>query len=287
MGLSIMNKYLIFKDYYNLSFFYSKNILNLHILIGSSSLIRYDLNVLINLVFNMLKTKLIKIKNINILSRHLGRISSLEINIINNKNIIYNYKKLKKIKYFNFFIGVDLIDLNKNIKNINIYLGSFFIVNFFEIINLVLSSSIYTEDIFSYLNLEGRFRYTNKIISPVKYIIADYKIINALNIIIKKIYYYNFSIINNYNNILYSFDNLYNFFNNYNLNYKNIVKFYIIDFDKLVKLNYIYNLIYYNGKLINSIFSKIIYNYYNTDIFSKLSVTISLMAIKINYKNFK
>jgi len=36
----------------------------------------------------------------------------------------------------------------------------------------------------------------------------------------------------------------------------------------------------------NSIFSKIIFNYYNSDIFSKLSITISLMAIKIDYKSF-
>ena len=106
----------------------------------------------------------------------------------------------------------------------------FFIVNFFELINLVFSSSIYIEDLFSYLNLEGRFRYTNKIITPAKYIYSDYKIINSLNILIKKIYAYNFSIISNFNNIIIYFYNDYNYFNNYNLKYKNIVKYYVSEF---------------------------------------------------------
>jgi hypothetical protein len=209
---------------------------------------------------------------------------------------VYNIKsidkliKLKNISFFNFFLGTENIRLNK--KDINIFLGSFFMVNFFESINLIFSSSIYIEDLFSYINLEGRFRYTNKIIVPVKYIYSDYKIVNSLNILIKKIYVYNFSIISNFNNIIIYFYNNYNYFNNYNLKYKNIVKYYLNEFyniNDLLKNNLNVNVIklnYYDMKLSNSIFSKLIYNYYNSDIFSKLSATISLMALKIDYKSF-
>jgi len=289
LGLLIVNKYLLFNDYYNLSFFNKNNIFSKNILIGSSSLIRNDSHSIVYLIWNFIKLSRISIKNVNILSRNLGRISAYEFNVLYNIKSIPNITKINKINYFNFFIGVDnLCNNNKNNKNINIYLGSFFIINFFEFINLIFSSSIYVEDIFSYLNLEGRFRYTNKVITPAKYVYSDYKIINSLNILLKKIYLWNFSVINNYNNIISYFIKNYNFFINYNVKYKNIVKYYLNNI--ILNMNIIniqiLNNNYYNMKNINTVLSKIIYNYYNTDIFCKLSPSVSLMALKIHYKIF-
>jgi hypothetical protein len=289
LGLLIVNKYFLFNDYYNLSFFNKNNIFSKNILIGSSSIIRNDSNTIINSIWNFIKFYKIAIKNINILSRNLGRISANEFNILYNIKSIPNIAKLNKINYFNLFIGIDNLKINnkKNYKNINIFLGSFFIINFFEFINLIFSSSIYVEDIFSYLNLEGRFRYTNKVVTPAKYIYSDYKIINSLNILLKKIYLWNFSVINNYNNLILYFIKNYNYFINYNIKYKNIVKYYlntVINYNLLN--NIFFNINYYNMKNTNSVFSKIIYNYYNTDIFCKLSPSVSLMALKINYKIF-
>ena len=289
LGLLIVNKYLLFNDYYNLSFFTKNNIFSKNILIGSSSLIRNDSHTIVYSIWNFIKLSKISIKNVNILSRNLGRISAYEFNVLYNIKSIPNIAKINKINYFNFFIGIDnLCNNNKNHKNINIFLGSFFIINFFEFINLIFSSTIYVEDIFSYLNLEGRFRYTNKVITPAKYVYSDYKIINSLNILLKKIYIWNFSVINNYNNIISYFIKNYNFFINYNVKYKNIVKYYLNNIfinTNIININ-ILNNNYYNMKNINTVLSKIIYNYYNTDIFCKLSPSVSLMALKINYKIF-
>lgn len=288
LGLLVVNKYFLFNDYYNLSFFYYNNLFSKNILVGSSSLIRNDSNTIINSIWNFMKFSNILISNINILSRNLGRISANEFNILYNIKPISNLSKNNKKNYFNFFLGVDNLCINvKNYKNINIFLGSFFIINFFEFINLIFSSSIYVEDIFSYLNLEGRFRYSNKVITPSKYIYADYKIINSLNILLKKIYLWNFSVINNFNNIIIYFIKNYNFFINYNIKYSNIVKYYLTNIYTLSNTNIILKFInYYNMKNANTLLSKVIYNYYNTDIFSRLSPSVSLMALKINYKIF-
>jgi len=290
-SILIVNKYFLFNDYYNLNFFNNINILSNNILIGSSSLIRNDSNSIINSIWYFCSFISLSIKNINILSRHLGRISSFELNSFYNIKTINISDNFKNVSYFNFFIGIDTYYLTRK-KDINIFLGSFFLINFFEFINLVLSSSIYVEDLFSYINLEGRFRYTNKIITSAKYIYSDYKIINSLNILIKKIYLCNFSIINNFNNLIIYFYKNYNYLNNYNIKYKNIVKYYLNEYyDLNIILNKkLYNNIiilnFFNFKYTNSIISKLIFNYYNSDIFSKLSATISVMALKIDYKSF-
>ena len=84
----------------------------------------------------------------------------------------------------------------------------------------------------------------------------------------------------------------YNYFNNYNIKYKNIIKnykLYMQNLDYLLNHNICINIIYlnnYKNKCSNYVFNKIIYNFYNTDIFCKLSSTLSLMALKINYKSY-
>jgi hypothetical protein len=281
--MSIVNKYFLFNNYYNLSFFFKKNLFSCNFLLGSSSLIRHDINSIINNIFLFNKIFFIATTNINILSRHLGRISMLELNLSISIN---NLKKINHLNYFNFFIGLDNIYLNlKKKNNINIYLGSFYLLNFFEYINLTLAASIYVENTFSYLNLEGRFRFTNKAINSAKLIFSDYNIINSLYILSKNYFINNFSKVKNYKKIILLFNN-----NSKNLNYitYNLNKF-IKNYNFINKIknnteNFSLNI--YNFKYSNTLLSKTVYNFYNSDIFCKYSSTISFMALKINYINF-
>ena len=284
LGTLLVNKYFLFNSYYNINHFLARNILTLNILLGSSSLIRNDSNNLLNYIFSYSNNLSLSLKSINVLSRNLGRISLMEVTSSNLKK----YKLLsKKLTCFNFFLGLDNIFLNlKRKKNINIFLGYFFLSNFFEYINLVFSSSIYIENTFSYLNLEGRFRYTNKVITQSKSIFADYLIVNSLYILSKFLFRNNFSILKNFHKIIFYFNTKYNYLTNYIFDLHNFIKYYNLNgkvdsfLDRPICVD--------QNKLIlsNSLFNKVIFNYYNSDIFSKLSTTLSLMALKIEYKNF-
>jgi len=50
LGLLTVCKYFLFNDYYNLSYFYNKNLFSENILLGSSSIIRNDSNNILNLI---------------------------------------------------------------------------------------------------------------------------------------------------------------------------------------------------------------------------------------------
>jgi hypothetical protein len=50
LSLLIVNKYILFNDYYNLSFFKKKNLFTKNILLGSSSIVRKDSNNILNLI---------------------------------------------------------------------------------------------------------------------------------------------------------------------------------------------------------------------------------------------
>lgn len=285
LGLLLVNKYFLFNNYYNINYFNSNNILTLNLFIGSSSIIRNDYNSILSSIFIFSRNLFLKIKNINILSRNLGRISYMELlPSLNIKNIV----KTTKLNKFNFFIGLDNIYINfKNRKNLNIFVGYFFLLNFFEYINLVFSSSIYIENVFSYLNLEGRFRYTNRVIVQSKSVFADYIIISSLYILSKFLFKSHFSIIKNFNKIIIHFSSKYNYLTNYIFELSNFIKNYNLNYKVdsflLNNIDFYYT---YNLKLNNSLFNKVIYNYYNSDVFSKFSTTLSLMALKIEYKNF-
>jgi len=282
MGYSLVSKYFLFNKYYNIYFLNSNNYINLHIFLGTGSLIRTDSNAILNSLFKFLTDLNLPVKNLNIISRHLGRLTSCELGIIPK----LNKNKKNNIKSFNFLLGLDNIKLEfKNKNNFNIFQGYFYFSNFFEYINLVLPVSIYSEKVSSYINLEGRFRFTNKAIVPFKFIFLDTNIIESFSILFKNIFPQNFSIFNNFYYIVKFFNKIFNFYLNYLVNLNN----YIIFFEKNI-FNINYNkLLYkniYNNKLNNSIFSKVIYNYYSNDVFSKKSKVLSIAAKKINFKSY-
>jgi NADH-quinone oxidoreductase chain G len=278
---SLASKYFLFNLYYNINFFTNKNFILFNFIIGSSASIRLDSLSLFE-VINFYKNKFF-IKNLNIISRHLGRISGLELNLFSQ--IICKSKRLK-LKKVNFLLGLDHINFNIT-HNLNIFLGFFYLSNFFEYISLIFASQIYVENKFSYLNLEGRFRYTNKIITPFKLVYADHKIIYSIYILTKYYFFYYFSIIKRINIfIIKHFNKLFNRAIN---NIAHIINY--INYYNLNHINYNSNQIYliniFDNKLSNSLLSKIIYNYYNTDSFCLNSKTMSQMSIKVNYKIFE
>jgi hypothetical protein len=284
-SLSIVNKYFFFDNFYNLCFFNKIKIINSYFILGSSFFIRTDSNNIFNSLIEFFKNFSINIKNLNIIFRHLGKISFFESNLFYNINTKSNFYK-RKFNSFNYFLGLDNFNYleEKNKFNINIYQGFFYISKIFSNINLVLPSTIYIEESYLYLNIEGRLRYSNLVIKPFKNIISDYIILESLNVLIKYLIKNNFSIINNYYKIKDNFSIIYNFYNNYLLNLK-IYKRKILN-NLLYDNNNIFNLSYYNFIFSNSIFYSIINNYYSSDIYSKNSKILNIMSKKINYKNF-
>jgi hypothetical protein len=282
-SIDIINKYFLFDNYYNIYLFNKYFLINTTFIIGSSSLVRLDFQNILNSLMYFFKNFNISLNNLNILNRHLGRLSFYESNLyynIKNKSNFYT----KKLDSFNYLLGLDYIPLEiKNKNNINIYQGFFYISKIFEYINLVLPSTIYIEESSIYINLEGRLRYTNLIIKSFKNIISDINIIESLNILKKHLIIKNFSIFNNFFFILNKFNKIYNFYFQY-------LNFYKKKIENYKNLNYknlnFYNLNFYNLNFYNSIFYKIIYNYYSSDIYSKNSKILTIMSNKINFKNF-
>lgn len=153
-------------------------------------------------------------------------------------------RKFKKIS-FNYYCGVDFdiykININNNNNNnINVYQGNFYINFFIKFIWLILPSGVFTEYFFNYLNLEGRYRLTQKAISPNLNIYKDSSIFKILfnykNLIITT----NFSIIDNFYFFIKYFNNIIIYLN------INLFNFYIIYYISYSKLNNVYNFTIYS-----------------------------------------
>ena len=276
MGFTLVSKYFLFNNFYNTYFFNSNNFMKIIIFLGTSALIRIDSDSIFNSIFKFLIELSLSVKNLNIISRHLGRLSSLEIGLLpgiyNKKNIINNS--------FNFLLGLDTLNY-KYKNNFNIFQGYFYISNFFEYINLVLPTNIYSEKVSSYINLEGRFRFTNKAVIPFKFIFLDTNIIESFAILLRNIYPINFSIFNNFYFIISFFKCLFNFYLNYLCNLNNYIILYENNIFNISYKNCFLDKLFFFNKFNNSLFSKVIYNYYSTDIFSKKSKVMSIMSQKI------
>jgi hypothetical protein len=113
----------------------------------------------------------------------------------------------------------------------------------------------------------------------------DTSIIEGFFILWKNIYLYNFSIIKNFYFIIKYFIFLYDHFIYTSIGIKQGIYFFR-NYNKYNK-NYIYlfnnN---FNKKLNNSLISKVIYNFYNNDIFSKQSKILCIIAKKIKILTF-
>lgn len=284
LGLNLISNFLFNNDSYSLAYFNNLNQIFPHFFFGSSNNLRYDRNNLINSLFMYLTELNVPLTNLNIINRHFGRISLSEVGFglgIKSKSALSKFQSS-----FNFIIGVDQFQLIKeNPKNFNVFQGSFYVSNFLEKVNLILPVSIYTETTMQFLNLEGRFRSTNKAISPFKFVFNDTAVINSLSVLSRSFYKANFSIFSDFYLTVKLMKGCFNFYLNYLANLKSLILGYIVnvytDLSVVSK-----HLPFSNYLLNNSLLSKIVYNYYSSEIFSKKSKVLTIMSYKIKFINF-
>lgn len=122
-----------------------------------------------------------------------------------------------------------------------------------------------------YINLEGRFRNTNKAITPYKFIFLDQNIIKSFSIFLGKFYINYFSIFYSFYKLLNVFSNILNYYKKYLLNVHKYLNFLEKDLFLVKSINFYSSNNYFINKIFNTIFSKTIYNFYTSDIFSKKS----------------
>lgn len=79
MGLNLISYYFLNNDIYSHYFFNIKNTLLLYFFVGSSYILRSDKDYLLNTLLNFFSELKLSYKNLNIVNRHLGRISLNEV----------------------------------------------------------------------------------------------------------------------------------------------------------------------------------------------------------------
>ena len=177
-------------------------------------------------------------------------------------------------------IGTEYI-AKKNNNGFNVYQGYQSPENFSNL-DLYLPVATHFEKVSTYLNLEGRLRQTKIAISAPESVLTDSELIKLLFITKNKKYKKNFSIISNFYNTMEFFKK--------SLNYIQKVDYSPVIF----QIPYLFNLspsetaesTYTLQFGHSSIFKKQNPNYYNADLVSKSSKTMSLFASKIKFSNF-
>ena len=81
MGITLVSKNLLFKSFYNTFFFNANLNINPYIFLGSSTLIRKDSDCIIQSILNFFFDKKLPLTMLNIIPRHLGRISFAEYSL--------------------------------------------------------------------------------------------------------------------------------------------------------------------------------------------------------------
>jgi len=107
---------------------------------------------------------------LNVISYQLGKISANEIGLSGVNSYFSADNKLS----FSYLCGVDNFYINTNGASLLVYQGIFKANNFlFGRANLVFPTTSIYERNSSFINIEGRLRYTKKVITPFKFIFSD------------------------------------------------------------------------------------------------------------------
>jgi hypothetical protein len=259
---------------------------NLPILLGGHTILSREDSISFLCSFINFFKKKFNWNTFNLIINNLG-ILSFNTVIYANKNIIK-----KKINGLIYSISNDLFAssfLNK--LTFIIYQG--FIKgtsDLFSKANVIIPSTAPYEMDNLFINLEGRYRFMKKHIKNFVVIYTDWEIINLLKIynkkknILKFFFYYKFNfilkfftkIINYFCNFFFSLDDFFiNFFFFYGYKKKYISELYNNDLQFSNILDY-----YFKSKFLNTLFYRIINNYYSNDFFLRNSKVMSLTAIK-------
>lgn len=119
---------------------------------------------------------------LSIISLYLGRISSFELGFIPGVTTSLNKVNLKKIN-ISYLCGIDEYK-NVNNNSFIIYQGLFKTNSLlYNSANLIFPVSSFVERKATYLNLEGRLRFTKKIITAFKFVFTDFDIMRGLTFI--------------------------------------------------------------------------------------------------------
>jgi len=166
-------KYFIANDFYNI-YYFNKHSLFLTSFVGMSLFSREDcMGLFMNLIQFYINRNL-PLQYLHVINIKLGRISLAEIGLI-NINSIANIKLIQQSTFF-YLCGVDLEFFNLLIFDTTsffVYQGFFSNQTNEYLINILLPVCIYTENITSYLNLEGRYRRTSIAVIPFSGILTD------------------------------------------------------------------------------------------------------------------
>lgn len=154
-GKNIFLRNFYFKDYFNLGFF-NKNSLDLNIFLGNSFLTRADSSGLVDGLIFFFKRLQLSFSNLHFISSYLGKLTFFELglgSIVNSVSTISNNIS-NFTSSFIYFCGVDLENLNLCLINENtfvVFQGSFFSQKLLDVVNLILPSTVYTEEASSYI----------------------------------------------------------------------------------------------------------------------------------------
>lgn len=234
---------------------------------------------------------------VGIVSDYLGRISCYEVGITSsNKN-----KDLTKNIFTHLLGGNSILKVNlpRNNSSFTVLQSCIYNTSDLSLVNLVFPVLNYTERISTYLNIEGTVRVTKPAITSYKSLLSDIEIFRMLLLLRKSYYASNFSIFSNFDEVNLFFKHIID----YGCCFFSTLKSFLISSFRtsgflyresyLLNFNSFYN--YYSKfysfsrnsfRLLDTIFARSIYNYYNSDIYSRNSKIMSLTASKILLSNF-
>jgi len=298
-GKSIFLRNLLFKDFFSTTFVNFNFIFHAYpkFFIGASILNRSDnasiFNILLVTLNKFFKTSLIS-SFISIVSPYLGRLSVNEIGFSPGINSNFSVKGTPSMIYL---VGVDNFYADVT-RSFLVYQGIFKANSFlFRRANLIFPTTSFVERDSSFLNIEGRLRFTKRIIIPFKFIFSDWDIFKGLSIKKKRFLYFNFSILTNFY-LLAFFKGLIMYRCSFvqDLSYLSdrlsLISGYILSVKSFYLVAYAFffpHLVLtkaFNNILLNSVINRSINNYYSSDMYSKNSKVMSLCAVKIVSSNF-
>lgn len=141
-------------DFFNLIyFFFSIRILDLFV--GSSFLNRSDTNSLLRSIFIFMNTLGLNINNLHVVVSHIGKLSLFETGLVSSFNRLNLLnRRNSNNNSFLYLCGVDLDKFSDNFLSNSkfvIFQGSFFNQRIYDYVDLILPTTVYTEDVFHYL----------------------------------------------------------------------------------------------------------------------------------------
>lgn len=215
----------------------------------------------------------------------MGRLSCFEFGALPGSNYsVLPVRCIKKPSFF-FLCGIDNFVV-KHIDDFVVFQGSFQ-SNFFNFVNLVFPIYLYIERISFFLNLEGRFRKSQKIVSSFKYVSDDIDLVKTLFFL--KLFFFpdNLSLFKDFKFMSLFFVNIID----YSCSFFNFLSFISkinnLGLDLFAPFLYCFLFINKNSiYFVNSLFSRVFSNYYNTDNFTDNSKIMSICFLKTPHSNF-